>query len=85
MLYKPFPLVPSQQPSWQIQLICQLMNYYGIKYDRERMFKGLTTIENRPLRVDVAFQNPISGTSLSITVHTITSNEVAVQRDFKIS
>ncbi|EAC9740352.1 hypothetical protein B0U03_00725 [Listeria monocytogenes] len=56
MLYKPFPLVPSQQPSWQIQLICQLMNYYGIKYDRERMFKDLTTIENRPLRVDVAFQ-----------------------------
>ena len=55
LLYKPFPLIQSQ-PSWQIQFITQLLEDHGINYDRERNFKGLTTIENRLLRVDVAFQ-----------------------------
>ncbi|PTO39700.1 hypothetical protein C6P52_04140 [Enterococcus mundtii] len=54
-MYKQFPLLHSQ-PSWQIQLIAQILNSKNIQYYRERTFKNLTTVENRPLRIDLSFQ-----------------------------
>ncbi|EBF5116493.1 hypothetical protein FH008_15685 [Listeria monocytogenes] len=55
-LYKIFPLV-SSQPSWQVQLICQHLTNNGIKFYRERCFKGLKNGYSRGLQVDVSFQN----------------------------
>ena len=53
-LHKPFPFAPNQS-SWQIRLICQLLKERGYSYYRERCFKGLVNIDDRPLRVDVSF------------------------------
>lgn len=54
-MYKQFPLLHTQ-PSWQIQLITQILKSKNIQYYRERAFKKLNTIENRPLRIDISFQ-----------------------------
>ena len=55
IMYKQFPLSHSQ-PSWQIQLITQILKSKNIQYHRERAFKKLHTIENRPLLIDISFQ-----------------------------
>ena len=40
----------TPQPSRQIQLIAQILNSKNIQYYRERTFKNLTTVENRPFK-----------------------------------
>lgn len=54
-LYKKFPVFQNQ-PSWQIRLICRILDKEGINYTRERCFKELKNIDGKQLRVDISFK-----------------------------